>query len=1272
MRRFELVEGTSNKFWEVALDGADVTVRFGRIGTNGQTKTKTHASPEAARKDHDKLVKEKTSGGYSEVGVAAGATLAAVATAPAAPATATAAAAAPASATAAPAASPAVAAATAAAPAPAGAPAPLTAPAPSATATTSGSAGEITWPHGGFDWTDGLRASLPIVRGIHAPSVPDGRPLLARMLVFEDDTRGYWSKGFEELAAAMGRDWTRWGATTSATMIQPPRLQQADREYWLELCAQALVAQVKRDDGRHDYQRSYALVWVTRVGIALHGLPFMAEVTLDFARAAQSAPHSLTRLLHSMVDGVLRPAIAACSDAEHDSVVAVLDTQAGSTTLDRLVRAQMCPHRQDWVEDVLDEDKAGNHYWLRDCAASAEAMRRYFKDVGVYYGALEPALLLQLRLHDAGAFGLLSDSLRKANDRDASEKLAALAARLRDPGTIQLLAELIDRKESRAALDKLSEKYPAAVLKCVVEQALSTRSRLAEGWAVRLALREPAALAQVLAALDAGPRERLQGLLDALRVEDAPADNLPPLLREPPWLRKERATELPTLAVAIQATPDRFDWSAQDNARYAAQEARPYRRNASDPIAAAFDRLHILPAGRERVLAGQPLRAEDVNIGDRYFYGESPDSVLLLPDAAMVALWNSYPAKHWTSYSDNTAEVRAILARGGAAALPGLAAYAQAHSEDGLSIALPVDSACLVPTALHALRNLKKAKAVAIAWIRAHVATTLAAALPLAFGGARAARDDAQFALRWLVANGFEAPARGAAATYGPEMSSALDALLNADPLLVLPTRMPKLPGFFVAPSMRRPQLRDGGGALPAAAMEHIGTMLSISKLEAPYPGLAIVKEACTPESLAEFAWDVFEAWIAGGAPSKESWAFAALGLLGNDETARRLAPRIREWPGESQHQRAVTGLELLAAIGSDVALMHLNGIAGKVKFKALQDRAKEKIATVAEARGFTAAELSDRLVPDLGLDERGSLALDFGPRQFFIGFDETLKPFVKDAQGVRLKDLPKPIRTDDPDLSAAATDRYKQLKKDAKAIASLQVTRLEMSMIDRRRWTAADFRLFFLEHPLMRHLAARLVWGLYDAQDGLTGGFRVAEDWTLADGDDAEFELPDDARVGLVHVIEMPAPLQAAFGQILADYEILQPFKQLGRETYVLTSQELASAKVDRYAGKTIATGSVMGLVNRGWERGDAQDGGWVGWFSKAVGDGLEVQMELDPGTVVGDISYEPKQRIPNLVLRKAGSWNDDGLLRFDKLHPVLASEVLRDADLLAPFVDA
>jgi DNA ligase-1 len=66
-RRFELEEGSSSKFWEIELDGSDLTTRWGRIGSNGQSKTKAFASPEKARAEHDKLIAEKTGKGYSPV-----------------------------------------------------------------------------------------------------------------------------------------------------------------------------------------------------------------------------------------------------------------------------------------------------------------------------------------------------------------------------------------------------------------------------------------------------------------------------------------------------------------------------------------------------------------------------------------------------------------------------------------------------------------------------------------------------------------------------------------------------------------------------------------------------------------------------------------------------------------------------------------------------------------------------------------------------------------------------------------------------------------------------------------------------------------------------------------------------------------------------------------------------------------------------------------------------------------------------------------------------
>ena len=66
-RRLEYTEGGSSKFWEVAVSGAEVTVRFGRIGANGQTQTNALADEAAAVQHAAKLVAEKLDKGYVEV-----------------------------------------------------------------------------------------------------------------------------------------------------------------------------------------------------------------------------------------------------------------------------------------------------------------------------------------------------------------------------------------------------------------------------------------------------------------------------------------------------------------------------------------------------------------------------------------------------------------------------------------------------------------------------------------------------------------------------------------------------------------------------------------------------------------------------------------------------------------------------------------------------------------------------------------------------------------------------------------------------------------------------------------------------------------------------------------------------------------------------------------------------------------------------------------------------------------------------------------------------
>jgi predicted DNA-binding WGR domain protein len=65
-RRFEFVEGTSSKFWEVWVDGNNVCTQYGRIGGAAQSTTKPFADAASARAGADKLIREKTGKGYVE------------------------------------------------------------------------------------------------------------------------------------------------------------------------------------------------------------------------------------------------------------------------------------------------------------------------------------------------------------------------------------------------------------------------------------------------------------------------------------------------------------------------------------------------------------------------------------------------------------------------------------------------------------------------------------------------------------------------------------------------------------------------------------------------------------------------------------------------------------------------------------------------------------------------------------------------------------------------------------------------------------------------------------------------------------------------------------------------------------------------------------------------------------------------------------------------------------------------------------------------------
>jgi uncharacterized protein (TIGR02996 family) len=64
MPRYERKDATTHKFWEIEVQGSEITTRWGEVGTEGETAKKTFPSRYHTKQEYKKVVAERTKFGY--------------------------------------------------------------------------------------------------------------------------------------------------------------------------------------------------------------------------------------------------------------------------------------------------------------------------------------------------------------------------------------------------------------------------------------------------------------------------------------------------------------------------------------------------------------------------------------------------------------------------------------------------------------------------------------------------------------------------------------------------------------------------------------------------------------------------------------------------------------------------------------------------------------------------------------------------------------------------------------------------------------------------------------------------------------------------------------------------------------------------------------------------------------------------------------------------------------------------------------------------------
>ena len=360
------------------------------------------------------------------------------------------------------------------------------------------------------------------------------------------------------------------------------------------------------------------------------------------------------------------------------------------------------------------------------------------------------------------------------------------------------------------------------------------------------------------------------------------------------------------------------------------------------------------------------------------------------------------------------------------------------------------------------------------------------------------------------------------------------------------------------------------------------------------------VSELLSNKDLAEFALEVLQRWLNSGAEAKKRWILTFTSVHGDYRVISILKKNIEDWPQNSRGAIASEAVKALALNGSNEALMIVDNISRKFKFKQVKSAAGAALDFAAKEIGIDMEELSDRIVPDLGFDIRGERVFDYGERKFTVTLTPELTLEVHDESGKELKNLPAPNKKDDEEKASTASLEFKTLKKQLKTVANIQTIRLEMALSTNRKWTKEAWIKLFVQNPIMHQFAIGLVWGVYK-EDKLEDTFRYMEDGTFNTKDEDEYEMEEEAIIGLVHPIELNEEDISLWKEQLENYEIKQPFEQINRAIFTVTEEEMALKRVERFGGIMLNGLSLLGkLTNFGWYKGSIQDAGCYYTFYK------------------------------------------------------------------------
>ena len=283
-----------------------------------------------------------------------------------------------------------------------------------------------------------------------------------------------------------------------------------------------------------------------------------------------------------------------------------------------------------------------------------------------------------------------------------------------------------------------------------------------------------------------------------------------------------------------------------------------------------------------------------------------------------------------------------------------------------------------------------------------------------------------------------------------------------------------------------------------------------------------------------------------------------------------------------------------------------------------------------------------------------GAITVEVGEFQFSLSINDLGEPILETRKNDKpIKTIPKTIKKSE--QVAELLERKGQLDRQ---VSRMRLS-LEQSMCRGDEFSLDELKTFF-RHSMLKVMIEQLV---FVSANGL--GYPVRSGDALYHFDGREIPLANTGRVRIAHPLDLLECGQwNAWQRECFVAERIQPFKQVFRELYLLTSAEKAEENLSRrYAGQQVNGRQAAALLG---------GRGWIVDYNEGV---RRTFHELDISARVGFLyglgtpAKVEGSTIEAVLFTKRGEWKG---LKLDEVPPRIFSEVMRDLDLVVSVAHA